>query len=116
MEYDKDTFSSPDGHRLFVVDQQFNVLHLKQSSADNELYDQLEKWNLPQVAEFRSSLDWLSQTGFTRASISRRCITVRNKTFVFETSHVFDSLSGQIMDDLPAGLTGENREDVVVSS
>lgn len=116
LEYDKDDFRSPDGHRLFVVDQQFNVIHLKQSRADNELYDQLEKWNLSQVDEFRSSLDWLRQTDFARASISRKCITVRNKTCVFETSHVFDSLSTQIIDDLPVDLTHENREDVVVSS
>ena len=116
VEYDKDTFNSPGGHRLFVVDQQYNVLHLKQSTTDNEAYDQLEKWNVSQVDEFRSSLDWLSKTDFTRASISRRCITVRNKTCVFETSHVFDSLSPKIIDDLHARLTLEKRGDLVVVS
>ena len=90
LEYDKDTFSSPVGHRLFAVDQQFNVVHLKQSSTDSEPYTQIEKWNLSPVDEFRLSLDWLSQTDFARASISRRCMTIKNKTCAFETNHVYD--------------------------
>ena len=53
LEYEKDSFSSQDGHQLFVVDQQHNVIHLKQSPTDDS-YIQLEKWNLSHVDEFKA--------------------------------------------------------------
>ena len=43
-------------------------------------------------------------------------MTIRDRTCVFETNHVFDSLSDTIIDALPKDLTIENREQVVVSS
>ena len=43
-------------------------------------------------------------------------MTIRNKTCVFETNHVYDSLSDKIMDGLSKDLTHENREQAVVSS
>ena len=98
------------------MDQQYNVIHLKQSPTENEPYIQLEKWNLSAVDEFRSSLDRLSQKNFVRVGISRRCMTIKNKTCVLETNHVYDSLSRKIIDDLPGYLTCNNRESVVVSS
>ena len=60
LEYYKDDDFSPDGHQLFVVDQQYNVTHLKRSPVDNEPYVLVQKWNLSAVVEFKSSLEWLS--------------------------------------------------------
>ena len=42
-------------------------------------------------------MDWLEETDFARASISQRCITIRGKTCVLETNHVFESVPKHLL-------------------
>ena len=40
----------------------------------------------------KESLDWLHNNDFARVSVSERCITIKNDTFVFATDHSYKAI------------------------
>ena len=58
LERDFDNVN-PEKQRIFVVDSLDNVIHLEQSDESEDMYLQIEKWNLFDVTAFKQETDWL---------------------------------------------------------
>ena len=56
LERDYD-YVNPEKQRIFVVDSQDNVIHLEQSDESEDIYVQIEKWNLFDVTAFKQEMD-----------------------------------------------------------
>ena len=47
----------------------------------------IKTFNESETESIKESLEWLENTPFSRASISKRCLTIKGMTFVYDSSH-----------------------------
>ena len=59
--------------------------------------------NANETDSMKESLAWLENTPFSCASISERCLTIKGKTFVYDSCHLYES----IHDDIETSGRGE---------